>query len=380
MLAGGFYCRRRLSGLQVLITVKQVDALPAKPRRAATKTKTPAGPVHRREEFEVELAADSPPDTWPESLARDKVLALSGGAPLVELFELQQDRTKRLVGAAENPVAELSLDVVRLRSGVGGALPAAGTPGVALLEGRAYFEVEVELLEGGSETDLVAIAGELQMAWALEPETRSKFERALEVLGEGSSAAAAGTGTTQPSEATASLAAGPLAPEVAVENAAEAAATEAAAEEDRDLIPVREAEDDAVDEAEETLRLKVGKRKCKRARDTFLGDGLELLEKPGLQAGDTMAEAARKTLLYHLQKMMQHEPGTREGEDPEELHDMRVATRRMRAALRVFEDYLAMDRYKPFLKVDARDRAGAGGGARPGCLHAQDASVHRVSA
>lgn len=35
-----------------------------------------------------------------------------------------------------------------------------------------------------------------------------------------------------------------------------------------------------------------------------------------------------------------HEPGTRIGEDPEELHDMRVATRRMRAAMRVFEGAL----------------------------------------
>ena len=96
---------------------------------------------------------------------------------------------------------------------------------------------------------------------------------------------------------------------------------------------------------------KAPKRKGKHRKDMFLGDGLEVLEKPGLKADDTMAEAARKTLLYHLQKMMLHEPGTRDGEDPEELHDMRVATRRMRAAMRVFEDYLAMAQFKPFLKV-----------------------------
>jgi CHAD domain-containing protein len=35
-----------------------------------------------------------------------------------------------------------------------------------------------------------------------------------------------------------------------------------------------------------------------------------------------------------------HEAGTRAGEDPEELHDMRVATRRLRAALRCFHDVL----------------------------------------
>jgi CHAD domain-containing protein len=35
-----------------------------------------------------------------------------------------------------------------------------------------------------------------------------------------------------------------------------------------------------------------------------------------------------------------HEAGTRAGHDPEELHDMRVATRRLRAALRCFQDVL----------------------------------------
>ena len=35
-------------------------------------------------------------------------------------------------------------------------------------------------------------------------------------------------------------------------------------------------------------------------------------------------------------KIIQHLPGTIKGEDPEELHDMRVATRRLRAAMLVF--------------------------------------------
>ncbi|MGE0057600.1 MAG: CHAD domain-containing protein [Dehalococcoidia bacterium] len=38
--------------------------------------------------------------------------------------------------------------------------------------------------------------------------------------------------------------------------------------------------------------------------------------------------------------MLNHEPGTRLGEDPEELHDMRVATRRLRAAMSTFRDVL----------------------------------------
>jgi CHAD domain-containing protein len=71
---------------------------------------------------------------------------------------------------------------------------------------------------------------------------------------------------------------------------------------------------------------------------------------PGLNPDDSMAEAARKTFLLHYQRMLYHEPGTRLGEDIEELHDMRVATRRMRAAFRVFEDYLDIGEMKPFIK------------------------------
>jgi CHAD domain-containing protein len=73
-------------------------------------------------------------------------------------------------------------------------------------------------------------------------------------------------------------------------------------------------------------------------------------DEPGLEADDTMAEAARKTFYLHLRRMLYHEPGTRLGEDIEELHDMRVATRRMRAAFRVFGDYLDMEQMAPFLK------------------------------
>jgi CHAD domain-containing protein len=64
-----------------------------------------------------------------------------------------------------------------------------------------------------------------------------------------------------------------------------------------------------------------------------------------------MAKAARKTLYFHFQRMLAHEPGTRLGEDIEELHDMRVATRRMRAALRVFGDHLDPEAIGPFAKA-----------------------------
>lgn len=56
----------------------------------------------------------------------------------------------------------------------------------------------------------------------------------------------------------------------------------------------------------------------------------------GLEPTDSLAEAGRKVVGFHFAKMLKHEPGTRLGEDIEELHDMRVATRRLRAAFQVF--------------------------------------------
>jgi triphosphatase len=49
---------------------------------------------------------------------------------------------------------------------------------------------------------------------------------------------------------------------------------------------------------------------------------------------------ARAVLRRQFSAMLAHEPGTRLGDDTEELHDMRVATRRLRAALSLFSDAL----------------------------------------
>ena len=51
-----------------------------------------------------------------------------------------------------------------------------------------------------------------------------------------------------------------------------------------------------------------------------------------------MAEAGRRILLYQFETMLANEPGARAGSDPEAIHDMRVATRRMRAALQLIGD------------------------------------------
>jgi triphosphatase len=54
----------------------------------------------------------------------------------------------------------------------------------------------------------------------------------------------------------------------------------------------------------------------------------------------SLGEVAFAVLRTQFAEMLDHEPGTRLGEDPEELHDMRVPTRRMRAAMKVFEEAL----------------------------------------
>jgi len=68
-----------------------------------------------------------------------------------------------------------------------------------------------------------------------------------------------------------------------------------------------------------------------------------------VQPTDLMAEAGRKALLNDLIKMLDHEEGSRAGEDPEEVHDMRVAIRRMRSTLRLLADYYKPKAINPFL-------------------------------
>jgi CHAD domain-containing protein len=87
----------------------------------------------------------------------------------------------------------------------------------------------------------------------------------------------------------------------------------------------------------------------------------EKLKSPGVLPDDPMSEAGRKVLRFHFERMLEHEPGTRRGEDIEELHDMRVATRRMRAAFRVFSPYFDPDALQPFLKGLQRTGRALGG-------------------
>lgn len=69
-------------------------------------------------------------------------------------------------------------------------------------------------------------------------------------------------------------------------------------------------------------------------------DGGDELGPTDVDPSMSVGEVAFAVLRRQFAEMRAHEPGTRLGEDPEELHDMRVPTRRMRAAMKVFEDAL----------------------------------------
>jgi triphosphatase len=75
----------------------------------------------------------------------------------------------------------------------------------------------------------------------------------------------------------------------------------------------------------------------------LLAAGLEIPGSPDLgptaiTPDSTMGELAFAVVRRQLATLRAKEPGTRLGEDPEELHDMRVATRRLRAALSLFAE------------------------------------------
>ena len=65
---------------------------------------------------------------------------------------------------------------------------------------------------------------------------------------------------------------------------------------------------------------------------------------------DSMAGVACRILSYQFSCMISHEKGTIKGEKIEELHEMRVAVRKMRAATKVFEPYLDSKQLEPYLK------------------------------
>jgi len=329
-LAAGYYLRRRETGGGVRLTLKQLV--------------TGDAGVLRREELEALVAADVPPAEWPQGELRERVEGIAQGAPLEPFLFLEQERLARRVSDGDREVAELSLDDVTVAAG-----------------GRAqrWFEAELELRGEGGDDDLERLVAALQAEPGLTPESRAKFTRALEIVEAG------GDGTLLPA------AERPV-------HKAYAAVQDARARRAAALLAL----DEGLTQGEAATRAGLSSRRVRywltryRAEGTgiygasgalpgadvpvegLVEEGVDLLaedgddkkKRPGILPADTMVEAAVKTLRFHLARMLEHEAGTRLGEDPEELHVMRVSTRRMRMALRVFEEHLDRQAMRPILK------------------------------
>ncbi len=98
---------------------------------------------------------------------------------------------------------------------------------------------------------------------------------------------------------------------------------------------------------------------------------------PGVTADDHIAEAGRKVMRFHLARMLDYEAGTRSGLDPEDVHKMRVATRRQRAAWRVFGEAFRPGRTKRYRK-GLREIAGRLGAVRDLDVQLEAADTYRA--
>jgi len=314
VFAAGWYLRRRSCDCGLRFTLKQIATATAGVLcREELEELLPAAAVSGEAvasggRASGDVAATVPPDDFlaelPAGTLRERVERLVGDEPLQPLLELSQVRVARVVRRGEDEVAELSLDQVTVAG-------RAEEPG--------WLEAEVEARGSGSDEDVAALAAALRDDWCLAPEGRAKFVRALELVDDGVSPAV----TESVSVATESM---PVATSAPLAKSCAAVATET-----RPAAAVAETSPTAAAAEAHPVGAAAGSR-------------------PLITAADTMTAAAAAILRCHFERLLRHEEGTYRGEDSEELHDMRVATRRMRMALRVFASDLDPTLMRPLLK------------------------------
>jgi CHAD domain-containing protein len=70
---------------------------------------------------------------------------------------------------------------------------------------------------------------------------------------------------------------------------------------------------------------------------------------PGLHASMPFAEAAAATVAVRAAELFEHAEGVLDTSDIERVHDMRVASRRLRAVLEIYAPCFREDQFKPLL-------------------------------
>ena len=216
------------------------------------------------------------------------------------------------------------------------------------------YELEAELLPDGLESDLRILERIFIDEYVLEPQPLTKFERAMKLAQERDHETAdhsahesksqkskerktSNNGVTSPAAATATaqttdeyveplLESGLPGPTV-VEGVGDAGAPTRNLSADRAPTTPTPASEAAHQSSAAHTRVEGN------AKSQHPGRAL-------LDPTDSINTAGRKIVHAYFDDMLANEKGTISGEDPEALHDMRVATRRMRAVLRVLGPYL----------------------------------------
>ena len=292
------------------------------------------GAVHRREELETKLMpqlSQRAPDDWHNSDVYRRLKTLLGNAQLEILFCLSQDRIVRRLGDDDRIVAEMSLDTVHLDTQDNG-------------DSLAFYELEVEIKKNGTEADLKKIVDFLQANWFLEAEPQSKFERTLAQLDTSKSRNKLLSDS-----------------ERAILQRITATVKDTYIRRAQALLAL----DEGLSGTKAAKRAGLSARQVRHWRKHFREDNLrifppqildEALALPDiapitLTREDAMAEAARKILWYHLQVMQAHKLSVFRNDDIEAVHDMRVATRKLRTAIALFGNYLDEKTFRPFAKT-----------------------------
>ena len=287
------------------------------------------GRLQRRDEIEGPADADLRPTDWPASQARTIILELCGDEALVELLTIRQLRRVRNLQAGATR-AELSVDEVEV-VGDGRVLD-------------SFEELEVEL-KRGDEAPLAELVEVFDADHGLRPVSRSKLARAVKAI--------RASMPSMPQElqqrwldAPPELLTGKLKARRSVGGIAEEGAGRVADAGDVEPADAAATEPPSLP-AQAPPEIEIGPKPGPRTI--------------GVVAEDSMPEAACKVLRFHFSKMQRREAGTRTGADAEDLHDMRVATRRMRAAWRVFDGAFKASKTKKLRRHLERlaDRLGA---------------------
>ncbi len=358
----GWNARLRTTETGTSLDLKSLDDVAVEPEAG----RRPQGAsLRRRIEWSGPATEHLDPTEWPESGARARLAALAADAPLEERFTLRQTRRERELRGTSG-WAILSLDDVTVEH-----------------HGRQigrFGALEIEM-KGGDDKLLDSVAELLESSGVVEDAPASKLEAALTMLARAGidvpSAYTPALVEPTPAEIDDEVAAGievqapdsqePATTPIEV-GAADATPEPAAIQVDGSRDGGADRDDAAIDRLLSIeLTMVAGshsdddlpavddslpdRAEGSDLEDTTPGDasspakpGPRLVtgRTPGVVGGDPLAEAGRKILRFHFARMLEREAGTISGEDIEDLHRMRVATRRMRAAWRLFGDA-----YKP---------------------------------